>query len=141
MKKIILLTLFFIPLAQTAQALETGNSVYNVRDYGAFGDGKTLDHQAINRAIEACTAAGGGQVLLPSGKYLCGSIRLKSNVDLHLSAGASILAAPGNLKAYDEAESWEGPQYQDGGHTFFHNSLIWAEGQENISITGRGMID
>ena len=60
------------------------NGVYNVRDYGAKGDGKTLDHIAINKAIEAATANGGGQVVLSSGTYLCGSIRLKSNVDLHL---------------------------------------------------------
>ena len=61
---------------------------YNVRDYGAKGDGKTLDHIAINKAIDACVAGGGGRVLLPAGTYLCGSIRLKSIVDLHLTAGA-----------------------------------------------------
>lgn len=116
-------------------------SVYNVKDYGAKGDGKTLDHVAINKAIEAVNKVGGGQVVLPAGTYLCGSIRLKSNVDLHLMAGAKILAAPAEMKAYDESEKWEGPQYQDGGHTFFHNSLIWAEGADNISITGRGTID
>ena len=118
------------------------HGVFNVRDYGAKGDGRTLDHGAINRAIEACTASGGGQVLLPAGVYLAGSIRLKSNVDLHLSAGAKILAAPASMKAYDESESFGGfPEYQDGGHTYFHNSLIWAEGQTNVSITGQGMID
>lgn len=116
-------------------------SVYNVKDYGAKGDGKTLDHVVINKAIEAANKVGGGQVVLPAGTYLCGSIRLKSNVDLHLMAGAKILAAPAEMKAYDESEKWEGPQYQDGGHTFFHNSLIWAEGADNISITGRGTID
>jgi len=115
--------------------------VYNVCDYGAKGDGKTLDHIAINRAIEAATTSGGGQVLLPPGTYLCGSIRLKSNVDLHLMSGAKILASPAELKAYDESEVFGAPEYQDGGHTYFHNSLIWAEGQQNISITGRGMID
>ena len=72
---------------------------YNVRDYGAKGDGKTLDHIAINKAIDACVADGGGQVLLPAGTYLCGSIRMKSNVDLHLMAGAKILAAPASMKA------------------------------------------
>ena len=118
------------------------NGVYNVRDYGAKGDGKTLDHIAINKAIEAATANGGGQVVLSSGTYLCGSIRLKSNVDLHLMPGAKILAAPALMKAYDESESFGGfPEYQDGGHTYFHNSLIWADEQQNISITGRGMID
>ena len=64
---------------------------YNVRDYGAKGDGSTLDHIAINKAIDACVAGGGGRVLLPAGTYLCGSIRLKSNVDLHLTAGAKVL--------------------------------------------------
>lgn len=115
--------------------------IYNVRDYGAKGDGQTLDHEAINRAIDACTQQGGGQVVLPTGTYLCGSIRLKSNVDLHLSPGARILAAPASMKAYDESEVFGGPEYQDGGHTYFHNSLIWAEGQHNVSITGRGIID
>ena len=115
--------------------------VYKVKDYGAKGDGKTLDHTAINKAIEAAAAAGGGQVVLTAGTYLCGSIRLKSNVDLHLMAGAKIVAAPAELKAYDESEVFGAPEYQDGGHTYFHNSLIWAEGQQNVSITGRGMID
>lgn len=114
---------------------------YDVREFGAAGDGKTLDHTAINRAIDSCVAHGGGRVVLPAGTYLCGSIRLKSNVELHISAGATILAAPGSMKAYDESEPWEGPAYQDGGHTYFHNSLIWAVGQQNVSITGRGMID
>ncbi len=114
---------------------------YDVREFGAAGDGKTLDHTAINRAIDSCVAHGGGRVVLSAGTYLCGSIRLKSNVELHISAGATILAAPGSMKAYDESEPWEGPAYQDGGHTYFHNSLIWAVGQQNVSITGRGMID
>ena len=116
--------------------------VYNVHDYGAKGDGKALDSPAINAAIEAAVRDGGGQVLLPAGTYLSGSIRLKSNIDLHLSAGCTILAAPASMKAYDPSESFGGfPEYQDGGHTYFHNSLIWAEGQTNVSITGHGMID
>ena len=122
-------------------ALGVGASSYNVRDFGAKGDGQALDHVAINQAIEKACDNGGGQVVLPSGTYLCGSIRLKSNVELHLMAGAKILAAPASMKAYDESEVFGGPEYQDGGHTYFHNSLIWAEGQQNVSITGRGMID
>ena len=114
---------------------------YNVTDFGAIGDGKTLSHQAINAAIDSCVAKGGGRVTVPAGVYLCGSIRLKSNVELHLEAGATILAAPKEMNAYDEPESWEGTAYQDGGHTYFHNSLIWAVGQHNISITGHGTID
>ena len=122
-------------------ALITHASNYNIRDYGAKGDGKTLDHQAVDRAIEDCVSHGGGRVEVPAGTYLCGTIHLKSNVELHLAAGAVILAAPAEMKAYDEAEPWEGPAYQDGGHTYFHNSLIWAENEKNVSITGRGMID
>ncbi len=129
-------------------------AVYNVRDFGAMGDGRTLDSPAVNAAIEAAVKGGGGQVLVPAGTYLCGSIRLKSNIDLHLAAGCTILAAdPKNFRGqtnlggdggglYDESESFGGfPEYQDGGHTYFHNSLIWAEGQHNVSITGFGMID
>lgn len=116
--------------------------IYNVKDFGAKGDGKNLDSRAINAAIEAAVAEGGGQVLLPAGTFLCGSIRMKSNIELHLSAGCTILAAPAELNAYDESESFGGfPEYQDGGHTYFHNSLIWADGEKNVSITGPGMID
>lgn len=135
MKNILLLLAFAMSIG--AQAAD-----YDVRDFGATGDGKTLDHIAINRAIDSCVAHGGGRVVLSGGgTYLCGSIRMKSNVELHISAGATILAAPAEMKAYDEAEPWEGPAYQDGGHTYFHNSLIWAVGQHNVSITGRGTID
>jgi len=138
MKKLFLGTIaLLLPLWATAAL-----GVYNVRDFGAKGDGKTLDSPAINAAIEAAVSDGGGQVVLPAGTYLSGSIRLKSNIDLHLSAGCTILAAPASMKAYDESESFGGfPEYQDGGHTYFHNSLIWAEGQTNVSITGHGMID
>lgn len=134
MKQILLPLLLLMGIG--AQAAD-----YDVKDFGAVGDGKTLDHIAINRAIDSCVAHGGGRVVLSGGTYLCGSIRMKSNVELHIAAGATILAAPAEMKAYDEAEPWEGPAYQDGGHTYFHNSLIWAVGQHNVSITGRGTID
>lgn len=114
---------------------------YNVKDYGAIGDGKTLDHIAINATIDTCVAHGGGRVVLPAGTYLCGSIRMKSNVELHLMTGSKILAAPASMKAYDEAEEFEGTAYQDGGHTYFKNSLIYAIRANDVSITGRGMID
>ena len=114
--------------------------VFNVRDYGAVGDGKTLDSPAINEAIAACGAAGGGTVWIPAGTYLSGSIRLTNNLNLHIDAGATLLAAPADMNAYDPTEEWEGQAYQDGGHTYFQNSLIWGVGLTNISITGRGMI-
>ncbi|MDE3200170.1 MAG: glycoside hydrolase family 28 protein [Acidobacteriota bacterium] len=124
--------------------------VFDVRKHGATGDGKTLDTAAVNRTIEAAAAAGGGVVYFPAGTYLCFSIRLKSQVHLHLEQGATILAAasplPGeqtgyNGGTYDAAESnapWE--HYQDFGHNHWHNSLIWGENIHDISITGPGLI-
>ena len=60
---------------------------YSITDFGAMGDGKTLNTEAIQAAIEACTASGGGRVTVPAGKFLSGTIQLKSNVDLHLESG------------------------------------------------------
>lgn len=134
MRKIFLFVFLLFPFILDAAS-------YNVKDYGAIGNGRVLDNLAINKAIDSCSSNGGGVVVVPSGVYLSGSIRLKSNVNLYLEAGAVIKAAPSSMKAYDESEHWDGPAYQDGGHTYFHNSLIWAEGQTNVSITGRGLID
>ena len=135
--------LLFVLLTLSCLSAIAGNlNDYNVRSFGAVGDGKNLDSPAINTAIESAFANGGGKIIVPAGIYLCGSIHLKSNIELHLLPGAIIKAAPASMKVYDESESFGGfPEYQDGGHTYFHNSLIWAEGQDNISITGRGMID
>ena len=145
--KLLLLLAFLTP--NVSHLTSYAAAQFNVRDYGAKGDGRTLDSPAINAAIEAAVGQGGGQVVLPAGTYLSGSIRLKSNIDLHLMPGATILAAnPKRVQTadgtpiYDPSESFGGfPEYQDGGHTYFHNSLIWAEGQHNVSITGHGMID
>lgn len=116
-------------------------STYNVRNYGAKGDGKTLDSPAIDKAIQSAARAGGGTVYLPPGTYLSGTIHLASNIHLYLDMGATILAAPQKMNAYDEPEHWIGTAYQDGGHTYFRNSLIYGEGLTNISITGYGMIN
>ena len=117
--------------------------VFNVRSYGAVGDGKTIDTPAINRAIEAADASGGGTVFVPAGTYLCYSIRLKSNISLYLDQGATILAgepAEGEAR-YDLPEPNESDLYQDFGHSHWQNSLIWGIGLENISILGPGRID
>ena len=116
--------------------------VYDVRAFGAKGDGKALDTPAINRAIERAAAAGGGTVRLPAGTYLCFSIRLKSNIALYLDHGATILAAdPGEHKgSYNLTEPNEWDMYQDFGHSHWQNSLIWGIGLENVSILGPGLI-
>src|ERR1700690_2102673 len=116
-------------------------TTFNVRSFGAVGDGKNLDNPAIDRAIQAASAAGGGTVFVPAGTYLCGSIHLTNNIHLYLDAGAVILGAPQAMNAYDPTEAWQGQAYQDGGHVYFHNSLIWGENLTNVSITGPGMIN
>ena len=129
-------------LGGTLNAAEpSAKNNFNVRDFGAVGDGKNLDSPAIDRAINAAAEAGGGTVLLPAGTYLSGSIHLKSNLRLLIDAGATILGAPQSLNAYDETEPFPGIAYQDGGHCYFHNSLIWGENLTNVFITGHGTIN
>jgi polygalacturonase len=120
----------------------TAPSVFDVRAHGAAGDGRTLDTAAINRAIEAAYAAGGGTVSLPAGTYLSFSIHLRSRVTLHLGLGAVLLAAEpaAGFGAYDPAEPNEWDAYQDFGHSHWHNSLIWGENLEDIAILGPGRI-
>ena len=117
---------------------------FDVKKYGAAGDGKALDTEAINTAIEAASEAGGGTVYFPAGTYPSFSIRLKSNITLYLEQGAVLLAAEnGEQGGYDEAEPnpWgDEHQYQDFGHSHWHDSLIWGENLENISILGPGLI-
>jgi polygalacturonase len=132
--------------ATTSARSETSSGPYfDVKSFGASGDGKTIDTPAINRAIEAAAAGGGGTVVFPAGSYMCFSIRLKSKVTLLLSSGSRIVAAETDpqepARGYDAAEPnvpWE--DYQDYGHNHWHNSLIWGEGLENISICGPGLI-
>jgi polygalacturonase len=126
------------PLAAAAQQTESPGT-FDVRKYGA-----------VNHAIGAASAAGGGLVIFPQGTYLCFSIHLKSYVHLQLQQGSTILAAdsprPGEQTGYhggvyDAAEPntpWEA--YQDYGHNHWHNSLLWGENIHDLSITGPGLI-
>jgi polygalacturonase len=134
-----------IPTSAANGAAEMGHPlVFDVRASGAAGDGKTIDTAAINRAIDASAAAGGGTVYFPAGNYLSYSIHLKSKVALYLDQGARIVAADpaaDPAQSYDLAESnkpWE--DYQDYGHNHWHNSLIWGEGLSDVSICGPGLI-
>jgi len=116
----------------------------DVRSFGATGDGKTLDSPAINKAIEAAAAAGGGIVRFPAGSYLSYSLHLKSHITLYLDSGATLVAADaptaGSSGGYDPPEPNAWDKFQDFGHSHWHNSLIWGENLENISIEGQGLI-
>lgn len=115
----------------------------DVRSHGAKGDGRTIDSPAINAAIEAASLAGGATVIVPRGRYLCFSIRLKSRVTLMLAKGAVIEAADPARHAgqYDMPEDGIEQLYQDFGHSHWQNSLIWGDGVEDVAITGPGLID
>ncbi len=114
---------------------------YNVKKYGAKGDGKNLDSKAIKKAIEDAAMKGGGTVYMPAGVYLSGSLRLKSNISLFIEQGAEIIAAPVGIEnGYDDEEPGARNAYQDSGHSHWHNSLIWGEDLHDISILGQGTI-
>ena len=117
--------------------------MFDVRNFGAIGDGIALDTGAINAAVEAAHAAGGGRVVFPAGRYLSFSIRLKSGVELHLENGSVIVAADPKVHggAYDPPEDNAHDLYQDFGHSHWRNSLIWGDGVEDVAITGGGLID
>lgn len=112
--------------------------VFNIRDFGATGDGQTLDTEAINRAIAACSAAGGGQVLLPPGRYLSGTVRLKSNVTLFFDAGARLIGTTNLNLYYNPTPPANMPEGKWGK---WHRGLIVGESVENVTLAGAGVID
>lgn len=132
----IALAILFMAFAVPLQA-----KWYDVTDYGARADGATIDSPAINRAIQDAADHGGGTVYLPAGQYACYSIHLASHVNLYLEQGCTIIAAePSGTQGYDTAEPNAFSQYQDYGHSHWHDALIWGEGLEDISISGPGRI-
>ena len=114
---------------------------FNVLDFGAKGDGKTKDTAAIQKAVDAASKAGGGEVLLPKGVYLSGSVFLKSGVDFHLADGAVLKGSPdpADYNALDIApQNWGRLGSGDnisGGH------LVLCVEQENVTLRGPGKID
>ena len=116
--------------------IEFPDAIFNIKDYGAVADGETLNTVAFSDAIAACNQAGGGRVVVPSGNYLTGPIHLKSNVNLHLEEGSEIRFTT-DKEAYLPAvhTSYEGMEIMN------YSPLIYAKGQKNIAVTGKGTLN
>ena len=110
--------------------------VHNIVEYGAVGDGKTLNTVAIQKAVDSCAAQGGGKVLVPAGDFVSGPVFLKSNVNFHLGAGATLRGSR-NIKDFPRQKM------ETHGHLIneFRASLLTGFKLENVSITGRGVLD
>lgn len=114
---------------QCACAESSGGKVFNVRDAGAKGDGKTLDTKAIQQALDNCGDAGGGTVLFPPGTYLCQPIVMRTKTTLQLDKGATLLAT-------DQRADYE---REDKPNTF--RPFLSGEDLEDVTIAGQGVID
>jgi polygalacturonase len=131
------LTLLCFLIISSYQSFAQANAVFNIKDYGATGDGHTLDTKGINKAVEACVKAGGGTVLVQAGVFVTGTFRLYSNINLLLSPGAVIMASENEdnyLMQSDYGFSGSGA----GGKRL---GIIFADHADNVSITGSGVID
>jgi len=124
--------------ASTAPGARAGAQVYNIRDFGAKGDGTTLDTAAVQAAIDACARDGGGTVLVPAGRFVIGTTELKSNVTLHLAASATLLGS-GDGKQYHAIDAI--PLSGDSTLGDGNWALLFAVEAKNITVEGAGTID
>lgn len=115
-----------------------GTHIFNIRDFGAKGDGTTLDTAALQTAIDACTKDQGGTVLVPAGTFVIGTVEIKSNVTLHIAAGGRLFGtADGKQYHAADAIPLQGDSTLEDGNV----GLIYAVKAENITIEGPGTID
>lgn len=125
-----------IPFTMPAVDIPTFKAdTFNITKYGAVGDGLTMNTQAIAKAIEACSVAGGGVVLIPRGLWLTGPIELKSNINLHAADGALVLFSR-NFDDYAIVRS-----YWEGLESYRCKSPISGADLQNIAVTGKGVFD
>lgn len=130
---------FAFPVCAIASSAAVSSGVYNVKAYGAVGDGVAKDTAALQKAVDACSAAGGGTVLVPPGVYLTGTVYLRSNVDFHIGPGATVKGSTDKAD-YNAADAF--PQNSasvsenaSGAHLF-----VCVE-QRNVTLRGPGTID
>ncbi len=123
-------------LGETAATRPDAGPLYTVTRLGAVGDGMTLNTRAIQSAIDAANAAGGGTVFFPAGRFLCGSLTLKSNVTLHLDNGAVLL---GSTDSADYPQRI--PAYRSCSDEYVSQALLYSEKSHDIVIEGTGTID
>ena len=120
--------------------LRAQSARFPVDKYGAKADGRANDTAAINQAIEAAQAAGGGTVVFPAGTYLACGIHLQSHVALFIDHAATIVADAPATTPCEAPEPNEWDKYQDFGHSHWHNSLMWGDGLDDVAIYGTGTI-
>jgi polygalacturonase len=132
MRKIMILAFGLLLISLASQA-----EIYNVLDFGAKADGKTIDTEAVQKAIDECTANGGGTVLVPSGKtVMIGTIYLKDYVTLHIENGGTLMGSP---DYGDYTEDTHKQMYKNEPH--MNRCLIFARGARSFAIEGYGTID
>jgi hypothetical protein len=123
-------------MAKRKYSKSDGISVpFDVTDFGATGDGEALQTEAIQAAVDACADAGGGTVLVPAGEYVTAPIFLRSDVQFHLAAGATLLGST-TFEDYPVVDGRDA-----GVEREMYAALLTAEDAENVAITGRGTID
>jgi len=111
------------------------DALWSIAAMGAVADDVAATTTAISRAIEACAAAGGGRVLIPPGRWLSGAIRLRSGVELHVAEGATLVFSTDPAHYPLVATRWEGVELIN------YSPLIFADGERDVAITGRGVLD
>ncbi len=122
-------------IVQNIERTSFPNELYNITNYGAIPDGKTLNTEAINNAIKTCSKSGGGIVLVPAGEFLTGAIHLENNVNLQVAEGATLIFSTNTADYLPLVKSsWEGV------YCYNYSPLIYAYKKENIALTGKGKI-
>jgi len=120
---VVSLAFLAVALPVSGQGSTMGQNIFNIKDFGATGKKGENAQAAIQKAVDACAAAGGGVVFLPPGQYSSGTIHLRSHVTFHIESGAVLYSLHGDKAAFDK------------------DALLYGEDLENITIEGRGAVD